>query len=123
MGDSPARAAHADPDTGFRRGVRHARHRAGQSRGRGPPARVRVLLPENHVSRLKNRSGPTVGVVNRLGTTYRGSLSDIVGRAPAPSEDRWQGLLSHVLVGAVNRWNGRAAHAGIIRWDASLERR
>ncbi|MFC8826598.1 hypothetical protein ACFT9I_14795 [Streptomyces sp. NPDC057137] len=47
----------------------------------------RVLLPENYVSRLKNGPGPTVGVVNKLGTTYRGPLSDIVGRAPATGGD------------------------------------
>ncbi|MEU9200860.1 hypothetical protein [Streptomyces sp. NPDC048332] len=47
----------------------------------------RVLLPENYVSRLKNDPGPTAGVVNKLGTTYRGSLSDIVGLAPATGGD------------------------------------
>ncbi|MEV8419410.1 hypothetical protein [Streptomyces niveus] len=47
----------------------------------------RVLLPENYVSRLKNGPGPTVGVVNKLGTTYRGPLSDVVGRAPATGGD------------------------------------
>ncbi|MFJ4829306.1 hypothetical protein ACIP79_05175 [Streptomyces sp. NPDC088747] len=43
----------------------------------------RVLLPENYVSRMKNGPGPTLGVVSKLGTTYRGPLSDIVRRAPA----------------------------------------
>ncbi|MEU6925597.1 hypothetical protein [Streptomyces sp. NPDC046631] len=43
----------------------------------------RVHLPENWVSKLKVGPGLTVGVVTKLGTTYRGSLSDIVGRAPA----------------------------------------
>ncbi|MFI7089751.1 hypothetical protein ACIBUR_39985 [Streptomyces anulatus] len=43
----------------------------------------RVLLPENYVSRMKNGPGPTLGVVSKLGTTYRGPLSDIVSRAPA----------------------------------------
>ncbi|MCH0573132.1 hypothetical protein I3F60_28465 [Streptomyces sp. MUM 136J] len=43
----------------------------------------RVLLPENYVSRMKNGPGPTLGVVSKLGTTYRGALSDIVSRAPA----------------------------------------
>ncbi|WP_251066909.1 hypothetical protein [Streptomyces sp. ISL-36] len=47
----------------------------------------RVLLPENYVSRLRNGPGPTVGVVNKLGIVYRGSLSDIVGRAPATGRD------------------------------------
>ncbi|MFE6917829.1 hypothetical protein [Streptomyces rubiginosohelvolus] len=43
----------------------------------------RVLLPENYVSRMKNGPGPTLGLVSKLGTTYRGPLSDIVSRAPA----------------------------------------
>ncbi|WP_432064644.1 hypothetical protein [Streptomyces sp. C10-9-1] len=43
----------------------------------------RVLLPENYVSRMKDGPGPTTAVVTKLGTTYRGPLSDIVGRAPA----------------------------------------
>ncbi|MFG2720693.1 hypothetical protein ACGFW5_20675 [Streptomyces sp. NPDC048416] len=43
----------------------------------------RVLLPENYVSRMKNGAGPTLGAVSKLGTTYRGPLSDIVSRAPA----------------------------------------
>ncbi|MCY0951284.1 hypothetical protein [Streptomyces sp. H27-S2] len=43
----------------------------------------RVLLPENYVSRMKDGPGPTAGVVSKLGTTYRGQLSDIVRRAPA----------------------------------------
>ncbi|MFC9278106.1 hypothetical protein [Streptomyces collinus] len=42
-----------------------------------------VLLPENYVSRMKDGPGLTVGVVSELGTTYRGELSTIVGRAPA----------------------------------------
>ncbi|MER5304985.1 hypothetical protein ABT039_36735 [Streptomyces lasiicapitis] len=46
----------------------------------------RVLLPENYVSRMKNDPGPTLGVVSKLGTTYRGPLSDIVRRAPTTSE-------------------------------------
>ncbi|MYX05967.1 hypothetical protein GTW98_03955 [Streptomyces sp. SID8375] len=47
----------------------------------------RVLLPENWVSKLKDGPGSTVGVVTKLGTTYRGALSDIVGRAPATGEN------------------------------------
>ncbi|QHC16580.1 hypothetical protein GR131_14555 [Streptomyces sp. GF20] len=43
----------------------------------------RVLLPENWLSKVKEGPGHTVGVVTRLGTTYRGSLTDILGRAPA----------------------------------------
>lgn len=46
----------------------------------------RVLLPENYVSRMKNGPGPTVGVVSKLGTTYRGSLSDISSRVHPTSE-------------------------------------
>ncbi len=46
----------------------------------------RVLLPENYVSRMKNGPGPTLGVVSKLGTTYRGPLADIVRRAPATGE-------------------------------------
>ncbi|QIB48626.1 hypothetical protein G3H79_06805 [Streptomyces aureoverticillatus] len=46
----------------------------------------RVLLPENYVSRLRNGPGPTLGVVSKLGTTYRGPLADIVSRAPATAE-------------------------------------
>ncbi|MET9553641.1 hypothetical protein [Streptomyces sp. NPDC006645] len=46
-----------------------------------------MLLPEKNVSRLKNGPAPTVGVVNKLGTTYRGPPSDIVGRAPATGGD------------------------------------
>ncbi|WP_239648878.1 hypothetical protein [Nocardiopsis chromatogenes] len=42
----------------------------------------RVLLPENYVSRMKHGPGPFVGVVSALGTTYRGALSVIIGRAP-----------------------------------------
>ncbi|MFF5127663.1 hypothetical protein ACFY41_12170 [Streptomyces syringium] len=45
----------------------------------------RVLLPENYVSRMKNGPGPTVGVVSKLGTTYRGHMSFIVGRGPDTS--------------------------------------
>ncbi|MEU9608690.1 hypothetical protein [Streptomyces sp. NPDC048057] len=57
-------------------------------RGRDPlEVGDRVLLPENYVSRLRNGPGPTVGVVNKLGTTYQGSLSDIVGRAPATGDE------------------------------------
>ncbi|MGV9693966.1 hypothetical protein ACWDUX_33265 [Streptomyces sp. NPDC003444] len=47
----------------------------------------RVLLPENWLSKLKDGPGLTVGVVTKLGTTYCGSLSDIVGRAPATDGD------------------------------------
>ncbi|MFE2025482.1 hypothetical protein ACFW9V_10085 [Streptomyces hygroscopicus] len=47
----------------------------------------RVLLPENYVSRMKDGPGPTVGVVSALGTTYRGELSFIVGRAPVAKAD------------------------------------
>lgn len=46
----------------------------------------RVLLPENYVSRMKTGPGPTLGVVSKLGTTYRGPMSDIVRRAPAMGE-------------------------------------
>ena len=54
-------------------------------RWRGPtPLQVgeRVLLPENWLSRMKEGPGPQVGVVTALGSTYRGELSFIVGRAP-----------------------------------------
>ncbi|MDQ3760588.1 MAG: hypothetical protein M3460_02470 [Actinomycetota bacterium] len=44
---------------------------------------TRVLLPENWVSCMKDGPGPYEGVVTQLGTTYRGELSVIVGRAPA----------------------------------------
>ncbi|MFI0418661.1 hypothetical protein [Spongiactinospora sp. 9N601] len=40
-----------------------------------------VLLPENHVSRLRHGPGPFEGVVTRLGSTYRGSLSRIIRRS------------------------------------------
>jgi len=43
----------------------------------------RVLLPENWLSRVKDGAGTYQGVVTRLGATYRGELSFIVGRAPA----------------------------------------
>jgi hypothetical protein len=48
-----------------------------------PPLAVgdRVLLPENWLSGLKDGPGSQTGVVTRLGTTYRGQLSRIVGRA------------------------------------------
>lgn len=42
----------------------------------------RVLLPENYVSRMQSGPGSTVGAVTQLGTTYRGTLSFITGRAP-----------------------------------------
>jgi hypothetical protein len=42
----------------------------------------RVLLPENWRSRMKDGPGPQVGVVTALGSTYRGELSVLVGRAP-----------------------------------------
>jgi hypothetical protein len=47
-----------------------------------PPLKVgdRVLLPENWLSRIKDGSGPTEGVVTQLGATYRGSLSHILRR-------------------------------------------
>jgi len=50
-----------------------------------PPLEVgeRVLLPENWLSRVKDGAGTYQGVVTRLGATYRGELSFIVGRAPA----------------------------------------
>jgi hypothetical protein len=41
----------------------------------------RVVLPENWLSRMKDGPGPQVGVVTALGSTYRGELSFIVGRA------------------------------------------
>ena len=46
------------------------------------PLRVgeRVWLPENYVSKLKHGSGPFVGVVTALGTTYEGSLSRVLRR-------------------------------------------
>jgi hypothetical protein len=57
-------------------------------RGSGPlKVGDRVLLPESWVSKLKDSPGPTVGVVTKLGTTYRGALPDIVGRAPATGGD------------------------------------
>lgn len=43
----------------------------------------RVLLPENHVSRLRHGPGPFPGTVTELGTTYNGTLSRIISRAPA----------------------------------------
>jgi hypothetical protein len=41
-----------------------------------------VLLPENWISRMKDGPGQYEDVVTQLGTTYRGELSFIVGRAP-----------------------------------------
>jgi len=41
-----------------------------------------VLLPPNWLSRVKDGLGPFRGVVTKLGATYRGELSFIVGRAP-----------------------------------------
>jgi hypothetical protein len=55
-------------------------------RWRGEPSLKvgeRVLLPENWVSRLKDGPGTALGVVTKLGTTYLGEMSLIVGRAPA----------------------------------------
>ncbi|MFC7592200.1 hypothetical protein ACFQYP_57100 [Nonomuraea antimicrobica] len=48
-----------------------------------PPLKVgeRVLLPENWVSQMAEGRGTFVGEVTRLGATYRGHLSAIVGRA------------------------------------------
>ncbi|WP_405504575.1 hypothetical protein [Streptomyces anulatus] len=46
----------------------------------------RVLLPENHVSALRHGSGPFPGTVTELGTTYTGTLSRIISRAPAPRQ-------------------------------------
>lgn len=48
-----------------------------------PPLEVgeRVLLPENWLSGIKHGPGPHEAVVTGLGTTYRGELSRIVGRA------------------------------------------
>ncbi|MGH3326781.1 MAG: hypothetical protein ACRDPT_03110 [Streptomycetales bacterium] len=40
----------------------------------------RVLVPENYISRMKHGPGPYEGVVTKLGATYRGELSFIVGR-------------------------------------------
>ncbi|WP_211216196.1 hypothetical protein [Longispora albida] len=42
----------------------------------------RVLLPENWISQMKHGPGPVEGVVTKLGATYRGELSVIIGRAP-----------------------------------------
>ncbi|MEU6711524.1 hypothetical protein ABZ897_08570 [Nonomuraea sp. NPDC046802] len=53
-------------------------------RWRGQPALKvgeRVLLPENWVSQMTEGRGTFVGEVTRLGATYRGHLSAIVGRA------------------------------------------
>ncbi|PYC77336.1 hypothetical protein C7C46_19025 [Streptomyces tateyamensis] len=54
----------------------------------GEPLEVgdRVRIPENYVSRLKDGPGPTIGVVTALGTTYRGDLSVIIGRAPVADQ-------------------------------------
>lgn len=47
----------------------------------------RVLLPENYVSTLRHGPGPFPGTVTELGTTYTGTLSTIVARAPStPSQ-------------------------------------
>lgn len=46
----------------------------------------RVLLPENHVSALRHGSGPFPGTVTELGTTYTGTLSRIISRAPTPRQ-------------------------------------
>jgi hypothetical protein len=43
----------------------------------------RVLLPENYVSALRHGPGPFLGTVTELGTTYTGTLSTIISRAPA----------------------------------------
>ncbi|MFF3751414.1 hypothetical protein ACFYYH_13270 [Streptomyces sp. NPDC002018] len=43
----------------------------------------RVLLPENYVSALRHGPGPFPGTVTELGTTYTGTLSRIISRAPA----------------------------------------
>ncbi|MGM7439910.1 hypothetical protein [Streptomyces tunisiensis] len=43
----------------------------------------RVLLPENYVSALRHGPGPFPGTVTELGTTYTGTLSMIISRAPA----------------------------------------
>lgn len=43
----------------------------------------RVLLPENYVSALRHGPGPFPGTVTELGTTYTGTLSTIISRAPA----------------------------------------
>lgn len=42
-----------------------------------------VWLPENWLSRVKDGPGSRSGIVTALGTTYRGALSLIAGRAPA----------------------------------------
>ncbi|NEB39499.1 hypothetical protein [Streptomyces sp. SID14515] len=42
----------------------------------------RVILPENYVSALRYGSGPFLGTVTELGTTYTGTLSRIISRAP-----------------------------------------
>ncbi|MDA0565232.1 hypothetical protein LG943_13025 [Streptomonospora sp. S1-112] len=54
-------------------------------RWRGHPPLVvgeRVLLPENWLSSLKRGSGPFIGVVTKLGTTYKGHLAQVINRAP-----------------------------------------
>ncbi|APU12274.1 hypothetical protein [Actinoalloteichus fjordicus] len=51
---------------------------------RGTPALKlgdRVLLPENHVSRLKYGPGPFEGVVSALDSSYEGELGDILRRS------------------------------------------
>ncbi|MGI5430300.1 hypothetical protein [Streptomyces sp. CA-179760] len=43
----------------------------------------RVLLPENYFSAMRHGLGPFPGTVTELGTTYTGTLSTIISRAPA----------------------------------------
>ncbi|MEU9349008.1 hypothetical protein AB0D74_48210 [Streptomyces sp. NPDC048278] len=43
----------------------------------------RVLLPENYVSAVRHGPGSFLGTVTELGTTYIGTLSTIISRAPS----------------------------------------
>jgi len=56
-------------------------HTVGAGMRRWRSVRVCVAA-ENWLSRMKDGPGQYEGVVTQLGTTYRGELSFIVGRAP-----------------------------------------
>ncbi|MEU3402134.1 hypothetical protein [Streptomyces filamentosus] len=42
-----------------------------------------LQLPENYVSALRRGPGPFPGTVTQLGTTYSGTHSRIIAKAPA----------------------------------------
>lgn len=54
-----------------------------------PPLEVDeyVMIPCSYVDELQGRVGPKRGRVTALGTTYRGSLSPVYGRAHPPEDD------------------------------------